>query len=395
MSFRKFKADKLFDGSTLRQEDFVLVTNENGRIESIIPAAEAGEDVQVLNGIISPGLINCHCHLELSHLRNVIPPGTGLISFLKSVVQKRGFKPDIIQDKVEKAEKEMHSNGIVAVGDISNQADTISVKGKSKIRWHNFIEVLSITDERAEENIAHYKNVLAAHLNLLPAIHRSVLSPHAPYTVSKKSFELINENTAGQIISIHNQEHPAEDELYKTGKGAFLDLLGLFGFTSSPFPVTGLSSLRSFLPHFNNAQKIFLVHNTFIPAEDISYAQAYALEKRMSIVFCLCPNANLYIENKLPPAEELVRNNCHIVLGTDSYSSNWQLSIAKEMQALMVTPYFARMQSIEALKILLQWATINGARALNWENELGSFDKGKTPGVVLIENDLSSSKRIL
>jgi cytosine/adenosine deaminase-related metal-dependent hydrolase len=82
-------------------------------------------------------------------------------------------------------------------------------------------------------------------------------------------------------------------------------------------------------------------------------------------------------------------------LGTDSYSSNWQLSIAKEMQALMVTPYFVRMQSIEALKILLQWATINGARALNWENELGSFDKGKTPGVVLIENDLSSSKRIL
>jgi cytosine/adenosine deaminase-related metal-dependent hydrolase len=310
-------------------------------------------------------------------------------------VQKRGFDADVIQDRLEKAEQEMYDNGIVAVGDISNQEDAIRVKRKSKIRWQNFIEVLSMSDEKAEANIDHYKKVLAAHIEQLPPPHRSVLSPHASYTVSRISFKLINESTANQIISIHNQEHPAEDVLYKTGKGEFLELLGLFGFINSPFPVTQLTSLRSYLPYFNRGQKLFLVHNTYMPAQDISFAKEYASNHGLSIVFCLCPNANLYIETKLPPVTELVKQGCDIVLGTDSYSSNWQLSIAKEMEALKKAPFFNKMEPDDALKLLLQWATINGAMALNWEDELGSFEKGKKPGVVLIENDLSSSKRLL
>ena len=395
MSYRKFKANKLFDGENLLDESSVLVTNAKGKIENIIPVSEAGEDVQSLDGILSPGLINCHCHLELSHLKNVIPPGTGLINFLKSVVQKRGFDAEIVQQQIENAEQEMYANGIVAVGDISNQADAVQVKRKSKIRWHTFIEVLSMTDERALENVEHYSQILSAHHEHLPPPNRSVLSPHAPYTISKKTFELINEKTGGQIISIHNQEHPAEDELYKFGKGQFLELLEMFGFSVSPLPVTGKSSLQSYLPYFNKGQKIFLVHNTFISSQDILYAQACAAANKIDLVFCLCPNANLYIENKLPPVEALAQSGCHLVLGTDSYSSNWQLSIAKEMQSLMTTPFFHKKQYDTSLALLLKWATSNGAEALNWENELGSFTKGKTPGVVLIENDLSSSIRIL
>ncbi|HYJ37674.1 MAG TPA: amidohydrolase family protein [Chitinophagaceae bacterium] len=395
MGYRKFKADRLFDGSNLQDNSAVLITDDEGKIETIISMDQAGDDVNVYSGILSPGFINCHCHLELSHLKDVIPPGTGLIAFLKSVVQKRGFDADIIQDRIERAEQEMYDNGIVAIGDISNQEDAIRVKSKSKIRWQNFIEVLSMSDEKAEANIDHYKKVLAAYIEQLPPPHRSVLSPHASYTVSSSSFKLISESTANQIISIHNQEHPAEDELYKTGKGEFLELLGLFGFTNSPFPVTQLTSLRSYLPYFNRGQKLFLVHNTYMPAQDISFAKKYASQHGLSIVFCLCPNANLYIENKLPPVTDLIQQGCDIVLGTDSYSSNWQLSIAKEMQALKQAPFFNNIEPDDALKLLLKWATINGATALNWEDELGSFEKGKRPGIVLIENDLSSSKRLL
>src|SRR6187399_1971784 len=130
------------------------------RIQSIIPFSEAGDDVQTFSGILSPGLINCHCHLELSHLKNVIPPHTGLIEFLCSVVTKRDFPRDVIDQEVIKAEKEMYDNGIVAVGDIGNTADTAAVKSKSKIYWQNFVEVLSFTDEKAEENIKHYQSVL-------------------------------------------------------------------------------------------------------------------------------------------------------------------------------------------------------------------------------------------
>ena len=110
----------MFDGYRFRETDDILITDEAGIVHDIVPIANAGDDIQQLSGILSPGLINCHCHLELSHLKNVIPPHTGLIDFLCSVVTKRGFDPAIIQQEIEKAEEEMYNNGIVAVGDIGN-----------------------------------------------------------------------------------------------------------------------------------------------------------------------------------------------------------------------------------------------------------------------------------
>lgn len=390
MSYRKFKADKLFDGYKFREEK-VLITDENGKIEAILAAEEAGEDVLKLEGILSPGLVNCHCHLELSHLKNVIPPHTGLIDFLCSVVTKRDFPREIIDAEIIKAEKEMYENGIVAVGDIGNTADTAVVKSKSKIRWQNFVEVLSFTDEKSLENITHYKQVasdLEAALRTSYIVHRTSLVPHSPYSISPKTFQLINQLTSGQIISIHNQEHPAEDELYRTGGGEYLRFFKIFGMEKSPFPVTGKSSIRSVLPYFNNRQTVFLIHNTFMPEEDIIWANEYAASNGLKLVYCLCINANLYIENKVPPIDLLMKHNCHIVLGTDSYSSNWQLSIAKEMEA--IRQYFPHIPD----ETILQWATGSGAKALGWEDELGSFDLGRKSGVTLFSNDFSSSKKL-
>jgi cytosine/adenosine deaminase-related metal-dependent hydrolase len=390
MNNRKFKADKLFDGFKFR-ENAVLITDENGVVEDIVPEDEAGDDVQHFEGILSPGLVNCHCHLELSHLKDVIPPHTGLIEFLCSVVTKRDFSPEIIQKAIADAEKEMHDNGIVAVGDIGNTADTAAIKRKSDIRWQNFVEVLSFTDEKAEENIAHYK-IVASQFEIdngsWTTDHRTALVPHAPYSISPKTFKLINELTKNQTISIHNQEHPAEDELYKTGGGEYLKLFKIFGIDTSPFPVTDKSSIRSVLPYFNNGQTIFLIHNTFMPEEDIIWANEYAATKGLKLVYCLCINANLYIENKVPPIDLLMKHNCHIVLGTDSYSSNWQLSIAKEIEA--IKKHFPHIPD----KTILQWATGNGAVALGWDDKLGSFEKGKKPGISLLDKNFCNSKRL-
>ena len=96
MGLRKFKADQLFDGYRLFNKDKVLITDESGKVQDIVAASEAGEDVESFSGILSPGLINCHCHLELSHLKNVIPPHIGLIEFLCSVVTKRDFPREVI-----------------------------------------------------------------------------------------------------------------------------------------------------------------------------------------------------------------------------------------------------------------------------------------------------------
>lgn len=391
MGYRKFKADALFDGYRFRNTDDVLVMTAEGIVESIVTVADAGDGVENFNGILTPGLINCHCHLELSHLKNVIPPHTGLIEFLCSVVTKRGFPPEVVQQKIEKAEAEMYNNGIVAVGDIGNTADTARVKSKSRIRWQNFVEALSFTDEKAEENFKHYKNVaqeIEQALRTSYFVHRTSLVPHAPYSISPKTFQLINKATKGEIISIHNQEHPAEDELYKTGGGDYLKLFKIFGIQQSPFPVTGKSSIRSVLPYFNNQQTVFLIHNSYMPEEDIVWANEYAAVNLIKLVYCLCINANLYIENKVPPVDLFLKHHCDVVLGTDSYSSNWQLSIAKEMQALLQHTSLTKEQ-------VLQMATSNGAKALQWDDALGSFEKGKKPGVVLLKNDFSESTRIL
>ncbi|NBX11412.1 MAG: amidohydrolase [Chitinophagaceae bacterium] len=390
MAFRKYKATRLFDGTSFL-DNKVLLTKEDGTIESVVAEEDAGEEIIQLEGTLTPGLINCHCHLELSHLKEVIPPHTGLIEFLCSVVTKRGFDPAIIQERIEAAEKEMWENGIVAVGDIGNTADTAVVKSKSQIHWQNFVEVLSFTDEKANENLTHFlaqKKKLETALSQNPVASRTTLVPHAPYSISPRSFQLINEQTAGQVISIHNQEHPAENELYLNGSGDYLRLFKIFGIDQSPFPVTGQSSLRSVLPYFNLGQTIFLIHNTCISENDIIWAKQYAAENGLQLVFCLCVNANLYIENKVPPIDLLLKHNCQIVLGTDSYSSNWQLSIAKEIESIQ--KHFPHLE----LATILHWATQSGARALRWDDRLGSFEKGKQPGLTLLDLENGNSTRI-
>ena len=390
MGMLKFKATQLFDGHRL-WEDKVLITQADGTIESIVDASEAGESVRKLEGILMPGLINCHCHLELSHLKDMIPPHTGLIEFLCTVVTKRNFPRELILEKIALAEQEMYENGIVAVGDIGNTADTASAKASSGIFWHNFVEVLSLSDDKAADTLAHYQTQLDHLSRTLAATsrpHRSSLVPHAPYSISPETFRRLNEATRDQVISLHNQEHPAENELYETGGGAFLKFFNLFGITRSPFPVTGMSSLRSVLPYFDKGQTILLVHNTCTTREEIEWALDYAKHKGIRLHYCLCINANLYIENKVPPAEWLHQLGAPVVLGTDSYSSNWQLSVASEIKSLH--------HHFPAIPIdtLLHWATEQGARALHWDDRLGSFEKGKKPGLVCLNLKEGSSRRV-
>jgi cytosine/adenosine deaminase-related metal-dependent hydrolase len=392
MNHLKFQAEKIFNGYEFLDAQYVLVTDTDGVVVDILPEEEAGEDIQQFKGILSPGFINAHCHLELSHLKDVIPPHTGLIPFLLDVVGKRDFPMDVILDRIEKAENEMFLDGIVAVGDIGNTANTLRTKLKSKIRWNNFVEVLSFSDENAALRMQEYGDVLnkfdAAEADqLLDENHfMTALVPHAPYTISDQTFQRINELTKGKVISMHNQENPAEDELYKTGEGEYLHFLKKFGFEKSPFPITGKSALRSCLPHFNQGQRLLLVHNTFIPEEDILFAVEHAKQHLSGIHFCICANANLYIENTMPPIDMLMKKGVDIVLGTDSYSSNWQLSISSEIRTIR--------EKIPAipLQTILQWATINGAKALGREDALGSFEKGKKPGIVLLDSLLKSRK---
>jgi len=134
--YQKFQASLLFTGNQLLDDaDQVLITKADGTVDALVPVSEAGEDVQQLDGILSPGFVNAHCHLELSHMKGMIPPHSGLQEFVKQIVALRQVEPDAIQEAIVLAEAEMIANGIVAVGDISNTLDTLTQKAKHKLAY--------------------------------------------------------------------------------------------------------------------------------------------------------------------------------------------------------------------------------------------------------------------
>lgn len=354
--------------------DSVLVTTDEGQVQDVVPAAAAGEDVEYYPGVLSPGFVNCHCHLELSHMRGLIPEGTGLVKFLSTVIRARGEarSPDTgdqkvaIREAIAAGEREMLEGGIVAVGDICNTGDTREQKQKGRIHYYNFIETIGFVEGGARMRFDHSLRVLAE-------LGSGSIVPHAPYSVSPALFRLISGHARGGILTIHNQEDESENEFLLTGKGEFLKLYAALGLDVSFFNGAGKRSLESWLGYFDVRQPVIAVHN--VATLEVDWRTAAGRE----VSFCLCPNANLYISGKLPDVEGLVASGRPIVVGTDSLASNHGLSILEELKTLE--------RAFPGLRIgqLLQWATLNGARALGMEAGLGSFTPGKRPGVVLIE----------
>jgi cytosine/adenosine deaminase-related metal-dependent hydrolase len=172
MSYRKFRADQLFTGYQLLGNDAVLITDEQGVVESILPYGEAGNEVEELTGILSPGFINCHCHLELSHMKGLIPEMTGMTDFVLAVVQQRHHPDETILAAIEAAENEMLQNGIVAVGDICNNTLTLAQKRKGRLYYHNFIEASGFVPAIAEQRFARSLDFFNALCSTIRLAHR-------------------------------------------------------------------------------------------------------------------------------------------------------------------------------------------------------------------------------
>jgi aminodeoxyfutalosine deaminase len=359
-------------------------------IMDFIAASEGGEDCKVLDGILSPGFINAHCHLELSHLKGAIPTQTGLSEFVKQIVPKRAAAQEIINVAIEAAETEMFENGIVAVGDICNTSDTIAAKTKGKLAYYNFIEIYGLDPLLAAQKMDAGKLLQNEFIsNGLKA----VVVPHASYSVPTALLKLLAAAYGSHTVSIHNQETKAENDFFENKIGAFVDMYARVGIDLDFFTPTKTSSLQSVLPFLKNAAKTIWVHNSFTSISDIHAVQA----TNTDAYWCLCPSANQYIENTMPPVQLLREQHANIIVGTDSYASNWSLNMLDELKKIQ--------SQISELPLseMLTWITSNGARALQMEDTLGTIEKGKKPGLVLIENvstqtQLSSnsiSKRLL
>jgi len=385
MSYRKFKADHLFTGTEMLGSNKVLITKTTGEIEEIIDEVEAGDNIEIFKGIITPGFINAHCHLELSHMKGLIAEKTGLVDFVYKVVKERHFAEDEILSAIETAESEMLKNGIVAVGDICNNLLTLPQKQKQNLAYYNFFEasgwIPSISQPRFERSLNFY-NEFQTHNSQLTT-HNSIV-PHAPYSVSNELWNLITPYFKNKTVSIHNQETLFEDEFFIKGTGDLVRMYELMNIDNTHHQPSKRSSLQSYFTKLIAAEKIILVHNTFTKQQDIDHIKndAQAFEKTY---FCICINANKYIENALPPIDLFRNNKCNIVLGTDSLASNYSLSILDEMKTIQLN-----YPSISLTEIL-SWATLNGAKSLGMNN-LGSFENGKKPGVVCLNWDSWDSK---
>lgn len=373
---RFITATSIFNGKNYLEPHSLLVLANDGEIKDIIYTSDIAPDkIERFEGIITPGFINTHCHLELSHLKNKIARGTGIVDFGLNIIKSRNELAESVQiEYMAEADKAMYEQGIVAVGDISNSNLSIDTKQNSKIHYHTFVELISLNPERAQLTFDNGKNLLNEFLS--KSLSAS-LAPHAPYTASADLIKLIT-NECQKLkkpTSIHNQESKAEDDFFRLKTGDYLKLYETLNISLDYFKATNKSSLQTIINAFNSQVTTLLVHNTFTDNEDVSVAQ----KQYEHLYWCLCPNANLYIENSLPNVDLLLKHNCKLTIGTDSLASNSDLSIIDEINTLM------KHQPLLQLEKLLSAATINGAEFLGIENQFGLIEKNKKPGINLIE----------
>ncbi len=368
---RKFSADLIYtlEGDAIPRG--IIITDDNGKILNVTEEKAAFDpNIERYKGVIVPGFINAHCHLELSHLHQKIKEKTGLISFIKDVIFTRNSSENEIIEAMKKQDQAMWNAGIVAVGDISNQTLSADIKLKSKIRYHTFIEMLGFDANKANE-------ILSDAIIKKEAFQTPVsITVHAPYSVSKELVKQLKDYCKGidNRITIHSQECDEEDELYKTRSGPFLQFYKDLNVNTETFTSQSKSSLQAFLPLMPKKQNILLVHNTYTCLKDVYFAKRF----EQNIYWCFCPNANLYIEDRLPTYEFFKHSEFPITIGTDSLASNHTLSVLEEMKVLQ--------DKIPNLPLneLLKWACINGAKFLGFDADLGSISVGKKPGLNLL-----------
>jgi len=382
-------ADYIFPVTSNPIKNGIVVIDDTGKIIDVLPPQQHNLSfkLETHKGIICPGFINTHCHLELSHLKGIIQEKQGMAAFIKHIISSRSsFSDQQIFSAIANAEQEMINNGIVAVGDISNNDSSFAQKLKGNLKYHTFFEVFGNDPSQADKI---FEKVIQLQIELESAGSKSFIykshtsiTPHAPYSVSSDLFKLIKAHAeqTNSLISYHNQESEAESELFINGSGAIAKLFKEMGMNTTFIPATGLNSLRSTLINFLNSNKTLLVHNTYTSKDDIAWTMNYFNGSTSNLFFCFCPNANLYIENVLPNYQAFIDAKATCTIGTDSLASNHSLSVLDELKVI-------NKHSPEIpLQTLLTWATLNGARFLNFDNELGSIEKNKRPGLNSIMN---------
>ena len=379
---KRFSAQYTITNSSPLLKRAIISTEDDGTIISIEDTAgelKERHSTEFYNGIIIPGFVNCHCHLELSHMKGSVLPGGGLGAFIEQIRSSREAKVEKIIEAAYSADNYMYNEGISLCADICNTSVSFPLKKESSISYINLLEVFGIDPDRAfrrdEELSILINKASEMNLSFFPV-------PHSVYSLSLTLLRLLKERSEhNKVTSIHFMETSAEKEFLDNQSGLLMISYQRSGLIPARLE-TVKNHAEAVFNEITPSGNLILVHNTTVDSEIIR-----AVKKRKNLYWCLCPNSNEYIENTIPPVNLLTEEGCVIVIGTDSLASNPKLSILEELKTLQLN------FPLLSLEDLISWATVNGARALGEEDRFGIIEPGKKPGLLLLQNaDLINMK---
>ena len=384
---RRISANYVFpvDGPPIRNG--IVEAEDDGTIRKVYDFGGQMKELahtEFLNGVLVPGFINMHTHLEYAWMKQIEPAGKGMCYFIEYMMASE--KPDEYMKSIKDADKYIYRTGTVAIADIANTSITKEIKAHSPIRYHTFAELTGLKPDIAGERLKLIKEVAK---DFTEAGLSASITPHAPYSLSTELWEILGKKIdSEQVLSIHNQESREENEMFMHGKGALLDLFRKKDIIDKQWQPSGTTALQS-LPSFMDNNPLLLIHNTYTKKSDINYLLKH---RRAKTGWVLCPTSNEQITGELPDIELLESAKFPVMLGTDSTASGKSLSLLEEMKLLQ--------QKLNLpFNKLLSWATINAAEFMGWDN-LGSFAPGKKPGINLVSgfdfklNTLKSTAKV-
>ena len=215
---RFLSADYIFPLNESPIKKGVIQVDSSGRIINVFKDNDKikPNNIEFFNGILCPGFINAHCHLELSYLKQdtFIDKAEGIVRFIDKMRKKPKYSESIISQKIEAAESEMIKEGIVGVADICNTKNTIFQKKRKNIRYTNFIETYQVDEKKSDIAI---NNSLRLQKLFESNGLNAIISPHSPYSVTTSLLKKISTllRKSDNVITFHNQESLTENELFR------------------------------------------------------------------------------------------------------------------------------------------------------------------------------------
>ncbi len=359
-----------------RREAWVLI--RNGRILDIgsddPPTASEPpsviDEIDLGGVVILPGLVNAHTHLELSWMRDRVPPGGSMPDWASRLMAlRRTVQADPV-GPIGQAVRDVRAAGTSLVGDVTNTLAAYDVLAASELGAAIFREVLGFSAADPDQVVADAQAQLDARMPI--ARLRPSIVPHAPYSVSPALFRAIAAVSGARAVSVHLGESADEMRFLRDGGGPWRELLARLGAWTDSWtppgcgPVEYLDRLGLLTPH------LLAVHGTQLDTPDIDrLAHAGA-------TIVACPRSNRWTGAGTPPIEQFYASGARVAIGTDSLASVDDLNLFSELAAVRrLAPHVPPGR-------LLESATIHGASALGFGSEFGAIAPGMRAELIAV-----------